>query len=79
MIEIEIDEPPSEVILKIKNLSKLTNKSIRRAWFKIGRDITITANRRILDKNKTGSTVSVGGTVISLISTSINRRKSPTQ
>lgn len=50
-----------KVLIKAKELKRLTRRSIRHGWFELGADLKRTANREILRKPKSGRTYYVSG------------------
>lgn len=54
MAEVKFDQKSLKVIVKIKDLKRISEKGMRQAWFKIGKDLVKTANGRILAKDKKG-------------------------
>lgn len=54
MNTIKTDRKSSKVIAELKNLSKLTRRGIRQAFYFSGKDLHETSRKAIKDKNKTG-------------------------
>ena len=54
MGEAKINEKSLRIVFKLQNTRTINQRSMRQAFFKIGKDLIKTANGHILDKNKTG-------------------------
>ena len=54
MAEFKIKDKSRKVIVKMENLSQLTNQSMRQAWFRVGKDLIKTAKTHILASDKAG-------------------------
>lgn len=54
MFRIEGAEHNEEVILRIKNISKMTKSGVRKAFYNIGKDLRKDTRTEIKKKNKTG-------------------------
>lgn len=61
MIEIKEDKRNQRVFVEILDLSDITRRSIRRAWFALGRDLKRATNAEILRKPKSGRVYVVRG------------------
>lgn len=59
--KMEIDSRSRRVLVKAKNLKKLTRRSIRHGWFALAKDLKQTANTEILRKPKSGRVYIVRG------------------
>lgn len=54
MIKIEADHKNRKVVIQIENISKLTHKGIRTAFYNLGKDMKATAKKNILKKPRFG-------------------------
>lgn len=60
-ISVTSDHRNERVLAQIEDLGNFTRRSIRRAWFELGKDLKAEANKEILRRPKSGRTYFIRG------------------
>ena len=67
-MKLSIHDGPNNAAIfrRMRDIPRLTNQGIRRAFYKLGKDLKATAKRKILEKNKGGHLykINLGGNII---------------